>query len=240
MVRDPRDYSLVLLTGTKGATAGFRTDNDISRGRSGQERELQPWIAPADGSIDQSLESTTSQGTWDQFQANENLFGVKSDYDENYYTSRIDKSHPEYRQRAAEAARIASRMGETQKGEVNEGEGLDEEDKYVGPFPYSESISLIPKSGIAAFGEMRLTILRCNLPQIVISRPHVDHPPIKLPFKEFLWTQPSYRHRLPDLVRRTNFRRRRRGRRKTSRMHKQLATCLNLAESPMPPTSPKN
>ena len=114
-----------------GATSGFQTDADISRNKVIQERELQPWIAPSGAEYHQLLESSASTGAWDQFQANENLFGVKSDYDENIYTTRIDRSHPNYRQREAEARRVANRMGETATGEVNEGDDLDEEDKSV-------------------------------------------------------------------------------------------------------------
>ena len=86
-------------------------------------------MPPEAGDIDQSLEASTSAGTWDQFQANESLFGVKSDYDESYYTTRIDKSHPDYRQRAADAARIAQKMGDGFKSEHAEGDDWDEEDK---------------------------------------------------------------------------------------------------------------
>ena len=129
------DTSIELsVTGTDqplGTPAGFQTDADISRNKLVQERELQPWVAPSGADYDQALESSTSTGTWDQFQVNENLFGVKSDYDENIYTTRIDRSHPNYRQREAEARRVANRMGETATGEVNEGEDMDEEDKSV-------------------------------------------------------------------------------------------------------------
>ena len=58
-----------------------------------------------------SLESShnrTSAGVgWDQFEANERLFGVTTDYDENIYTTTIDQSHPDYQKRYAEAERKA-------------------------------------------------------------------------------------------------------------------------------------
>jgi PAB1-binding protein PBP1 len=50
--------------------------------------------------------SSTGTG-WDQFEANERLFGVKTDYDENIYTTAIDKSHPDYNKRYADADRKA-------------------------------------------------------------------------------------------------------------------------------------
>lgn len=86
-------------------------------------------MAPEGIETDQSLEASQSANNWDQFKANENLFGVKSDYDERYYTTQIDKAHPNYRQRLAEATRIAQKMGETSKGEANETEEWDEEEK---------------------------------------------------------------------------------------------------------------
>lgn len=48
-----------------------------------------------------------SDGSWDQFAANEALFGLKTDYDENIYTTSIDRSHPKYQQRLAEADKLA-------------------------------------------------------------------------------------------------------------------------------------
>ena len=112
-----------------GNVTSFRTDADISGRKAGQERELQPWIAPEDADTDQSLENSHNSNDWDQFQANESLFGVKSDYDEKYYTTQINKAHPNYRQRLAEATRIAQKMGETSKGEANEAEEWNEEEK---------------------------------------------------------------------------------------------------------------
>lgn len=53
------------------------------------------------------MESASSGGTWDQFAANERLFGLKTDYNEHYYTTAIDKAHPQYRERMAAAERTA-------------------------------------------------------------------------------------------------------------------------------------
>ena len=83
-----------------------------------------------------SLESP--EGSWDQFQANEKRFGLKSDYNENIYTTSIDKSHPDYRRREAEAMRIAQEIerGQADNAHVREERGasqpedaVDEEDK---------------------------------------------------------------------------------------------------------------
>lgn len=91
-----------------------------------------------------SLESSNNQsngGAWDQFAVNERLFGVKTDYDENIYTTVIDKSHPEYSKRYAAADRKAreiensvtnNRHVEEERIKDNltvDDSGLDEEDK---------------------------------------------------------------------------------------------------------------
>ncbi|KAK6226356.1 LsmAD domain-containing protein [Colletotrichum tabaci] len=94
--------------GPNGARSGFRTDTAISNNRPGNERTLQPWVPDSGDGIDGSLEkSSSSGGTWDQFAENERLFGLKTDYDENIYTTTIDKSHPQYRERMAAADRKA-------------------------------------------------------------------------------------------------------------------------------------
>lgn len=86
------------------------------------------------------MKSSTG-AVWDQFAENEKRFGVTTDYDENIYTTAIDKSHPQYKQRLAEADRKAreiersvttnshvaeERIADNFGGNDN---GLDEEDK---------------------------------------------------------------------------------------------------------------
>lgn len=127
-----------LLTGA----GGFRTDSDISGNLAMRERTLKRW-EPAADEVDMSLESSTGDTMgWDQFEANERLFGAKSNYDENIYTTRIDRSDPSYRQKQAEAARIAREIEGTdvENPHMREERGLvapdtgdqDEEAKYSG------------------------------------------------------------------------------------------------------------
>ncbi|KAL2011709.1 hypothetical protein VTN00DRAFT_4427 [Thermoascus crustaceus] len=126
-----------------GASTGFRTDGDISGNLAIRERNLQRWEPGPDANIDMSLESTTtSTAGWDQFEANERLFGTTTSYDENLYTTRIDRSDPSYKQKEAEAARIAREIenSATDNAHVREERGLapendgghDEEEKYSG------------------------------------------------------------------------------------------------------------
>jgi PAB1-binding protein PBP1 len=51
--------------------------------------------------------SLESSGGWDQFKTNEEKFGGKSDYNENIYTTKIDRSNPLYAIREREADRVA-------------------------------------------------------------------------------------------------------------------------------------
>jgi len=121
-----------------GSATGFRTDTHISGNVARGGRDLQRWTSSANTDVDISLEDSKSGGVWDQFQANEKLFGLKSDYDENIYTTRIDRSNPQYRQREAEAHRIAREIEGSsstnahqreERGIIDEDGELDEEEK---------------------------------------------------------------------------------------------------------------
>lgn len=117
----------------------FRTDVEISGNLNIRERELQRWQPSADTAIDMSLEDNSRPGEWDQFAANEALYNVRSDYDENIYTTTIDRSDPDYRRRAAEADRIADEINrsapvnphvaEERRMNAEKDGGLDEEEK---------------------------------------------------------------------------------------------------------------
>ena len=95
------------LTSNIGNRGGFRTDTAISNSKFGSERTLQKWMPDANDTFDGSLENSSSGGAWDQFAENERLFGLKTDYDENIYTTAINKNHPQYRERIAAAERKA-------------------------------------------------------------------------------------------------------------------------------------
>lgn len=98
------------VRGQNGNRSNFRTDTAISNSRFGNERTLQPWVPDASDGVDGSLEASSSSGPWDQFAANEKLFGLKTDYDENMYTTAINKTHPQYRERMVAAERKAKEI----------------------------------------------------------------------------------------------------------------------------------
>lgn len=129
--------------------SSFRTDADISGNLPTRERTLQPWAPPSDSGPDLSLESAGNVNAglsgqnknWDQFEANERLYGVKSDYDENIYTTAIDRSSPLYKQREAAAEKIAreieasntfnAHVAEERGYALADDSGVNEEEKYA-------------------------------------------------------------------------------------------------------------
>ena len=80
-----------------------------------------------------------SIGGWDQFRANEELFNVNASYDENMYTTELDKSQIDSR-KIAEAERIAREIENTTSANIHIAEerghvvetDFDEEDRYSG------------------------------------------------------------------------------------------------------------
>lgn len=106
--------------------SGFQTDTDISAGARGAERELKPWAPEPDhgpngsasnGGVQRERErdvltfgAPPSSVPWDQFRDNERLFGVTTDYDEEIYTTKLDRSGPGYKKRERDADRLAAEM----------------------------------------------------------------------------------------------------------------------------------
>mmetsp|Transcript_20769 Transcript_20769/g.40763 ORF Transcript_20769/g.40763 Transcript_20769/m.40763 type:complete len:607 (+) Transcript_20769:985-2805(+) len=145
------DAAKKLGVSTDKMPSSFRTDTDISNGAraGGAERKLQSaaWLAspPVAGEKGEtlkgaSLEGSAPAGSWDQFKVNEERFGVKSTYDENLYTTSLDKRKfsESDRRRANRLARsIESQTSsnfhvlEERNQKAQEGEELDEESRYA-------------------------------------------------------------------------------------------------------------
>ncbi|KAH9481288.1 PAB1-binding protein 1 [Psilocybe cubensis] len=130
---------------TNGDT--FRTDTDISQKKvpTGRpERELQAWVPSGEpthsalGDDDTFGPSANGATSWDQFSANEQLFGVKASFDEDVYTTKLDRSAPDFKERERKAQKIANEIiGAAtnnphiaeERGIVDDS-GINEEDKY--------------------------------------------------------------------------------------------------------------
>lgn len=123
----------------------FRTDTDISqkKGNSGRERELQAWLpdndAPPIPADDDDTFGATVNTAWDQFAVNEKLFGVTGGFNEEEYTTRLDRSASDFKERERKAQRIANEiLGSTtnnlhiaeERGVALDDSGANEEDRY--------------------------------------------------------------------------------------------------------------
>nr|XP_019044509.1 hypothetical protein I302_06421 [Kwoniella bestiolae CBS 10118]OCF23439.1 hypothetical protein I302_06421 [Kwoniella bestiolae CBS 10118] len=134
---------------------GFQTDTDISKSSGPVERELKPWVPDAaspppngpstngsGGGKDQDTFGTLVTGVpWDQFETNERLFGAKTDYQEELYTTKLNKNGADYKKREKEADKLASEIMGTvsknthiqeERGQAGEDATKDEEEKYSG------------------------------------------------------------------------------------------------------------
>lgn len=131
---------------TLESSNAWKTDTDISGKGQVRERVLQAWQPPADDegfSIEDELSSqrpASSGKKWDQFAVNEKLFGVKSEWDEDVYTHKLDTSRPDFAKRQAEAERLAREIEQSgssnphvlEERGVADDSGMTEEDKYSG------------------------------------------------------------------------------------------------------------
>ncbi|KAL2926242.1 Polyadenylate-binding protein-interacting protein 3 [Bienertia sinuspersici] len=122
-------------------------DSYISHSRHNEVgRELAPWMPDKDDPLCPDLENVFDSpwtGSWDQFKVNETLFGVKSTFNEELYTTKLEKG-PRMRELEEEALRIAREIeGEdTQDLHLAEERGVnpygnldvDEETKYSSVF----------------------------------------------------------------------------------------------------------
>ncbi|EIM91286.1 uncharacterized protein STEHIDRAFT_48397 [Stereum hirsutum FP-91666 SS1] len=146
----------------------FKTDTDIStKAPPRRERELKAWaddipgpgtppygsdeltfgelsFASGPGSASHNAASNNLNGStgqnWDQFAANEKLFGVRTQFDEDAYTTKIDRNAADYKERERRAQVLANEIQtsssnnphiaeERQMNNVDDS-GINEEDKY--------------------------------------------------------------------------------------------------------------
>lgn len=86
-----------------------------------------------------SAAGTGGTGAWDQFAANEARFGIKSNYEETLYTTKLDRSGKDFKEREKRAERLAAEiMGQQtsnphlqeERGQAGaDDSGVNEEDK---------------------------------------------------------------------------------------------------------------
>jgi hypothetical protein len=148
IVRD--QHNVVLIRSRMVMFEGADETESDEESNHEDKRTLQWWVPDEIIGTDLSLSLGGSEDAdgagWDQFEVNQRLFGVAgtTDYDETIYTTVIDKSHPEYNKRSAEADRKAREIKESSAYSSHAAEerikdnltvdnsGFDEEDIYRG------------------------------------------------------------------------------------------------------------
>ncbi|ORY78382.1 hypothetical protein BCR35DRAFT_304976 [Leucosporidium creatinivorum] len=137
----------------------FKTDTEVTGLASDRkEKELQAWgagtgLGGAGGigdtlgglSLDDEQRGQGGAKAWDQFATNERLYGTRTDYHEELYTTKLDRSGADYRQREQRAAQLereilkgggggalANNAHIAEERGVVDDSGLTEEDRYSG------------------------------------------------------------------------------------------------------------
>lgn len=107
---------------TRPASVAFRTDTDISGAANGpRERELRAWQPEGSSSAgapdhngvnrdNQTFGLNQPNGQWDQFAANEKLFGVTTDFNEEIYTTKLDRNTTDFKERERKAQQLANEI----------------------------------------------------------------------------------------------------------------------------------
>ena len=142
----------------------FNTDTGISKAPGFEgHRELVAWTddgSNADLGLDELEGDAANQ--WDQFETAKKLWGFESTYDENLYTTRLDKASDLYKTKAAEAERIAAEImsqqtanphvAEERGQETEELKQMDDADRYsdvIRDDPHAASTSSQPPASDA-------------------------------------------------------------------------------------------
>lgn len=154
---------------SRAESRNFATDGQIAQRGHGSVRELKrfddfteitPPAATGTGSrggrdaetFGDLASAPRNAAKWDQFQANEKQFGVRTSFNEDEYTTKIDRSSADYDRRQREAERIAAEIEAKPSGNIHVQEernqpltsNADEESRYSGvhrPSTYNASHS---------------------------------------------------------------------------------------------------
>ncbi|KAF8626975.1 hypothetical protein AX15_004568 [Amanita polypyramis BW_CC] len=176
----------------------FRTDTDISQKKGLiRERELQAWQPSTDapglplGHSDDTF-GAAGNVSWDQFAVNEKLFGVRTNFDEEAYTTKLDRSGADFRERERKAQRIANEiLGSTstnshvleERGIIVEENESNEEEKYGAVVRGSNAYIPPPARKQAAMASAPINnVSKAETPKIAVNGPdgaQISTPPSK-------------------------------------------------------------
>jgi small nuclear ribonucleoprotein (snRNP)-like protein len=123
----------------KATSQGFRTDGEISKSKvaSDADRELVPWSGGAGGGLQDEgglEEGSGSRKHWDQFESNEQMFGVSTTFNEDLYTTKLDPNTIP-KEKREEAERLAREIESgVMASECDDGKGVDGDEDEEGRF----------------------------------------------------------------------------------------------------------
>jgi PAB1-binding protein PBP1 len=84
-----------------------QTNSTSSLTSSSSTKLLQPWSSSTTTTTsDQSLQLSNSSTSWDQFETNDRLTGTKSNYHEDIYTTKLDRTALNFKSRELKAAQL--------------------------------------------------------------------------------------------------------------------------------------
>jgi PAB1-binding protein PBP1 len=133
----PSPTDLQATTGPPSTTnqqsTGALSENELMNG-------LEDSLFPKGTELNPSSNSRrTFDKPWDQFEANEKLFGTRTDFDEEIYTTKLDRSGKDFKERERKAEALAREImasssanphvQEERGGPMVDDSGMDEEDK---------------------------------------------------------------------------------------------------------------
>ncbi|CAA0822419.1 Polyadenylate-binding protein-interacting protein 4 [Striga hermonthica] len=168
------------------------TDSCISRSRHVEVgRELEPWIPdendPGCPELENIFYGPWNRG-WDQFEANAALFGVKSTFNEDLYTTKLERG-PQMRELEREAARLAREiegeetldlhLAEERGIQLDENLEIDEETRFssvrrkVDDSGYDEVENILLDSrNDETFGDVSSTIIGKPPVEAIVVKSH--------------------------------------------------------------------
>ncbi|THV07420.1 hypothetical protein K435DRAFT_772738 [Dendrothele bispora CBS 962.96] len=176
---------------TNGDT--FHTDTEISQKKlGGQVRELQAWQAPSDAPLpamspfakgdEVTFGSSSGNIPWDQFDANEKMFGIEATFDEDLYTTKLDRNAPDYKEKERKAQKMANEILNSssnnphiaeERNQAIDDSGINEEDKY-GAVVRGANAYVPPgarKAATAATGTSAGTSSKTDVPKVSVNGP---------------------------------------------------------------------
>ncbi|KAJ3006286.1 UNVERIFIED_CONTAM: hypothetical protein HDU68_004176, partial [Siphonaria sp. JEL0065] len=162
-----------------GNRGGFQTDVAIGSKVGVRQRDLVQWSTDETDNT-MSLDNVSSGEKWDQFATNESLFGVETDFQEEMYTTVIDKSDPNFKRKEAEAARLAREIESgfnntdnvhllEERNIITANDDVNEEDKYSSVLRKSDQPDnvYVPPNARAAAGKQAAPATK--KPEIAVS-----------------------------------------------------------------------